>query len=259
VVVRKMSVKNVFRLLASIVVFWGHAFGSAQAGQELLEERLVTVELKDIKVKQVLDEIGAQTGLTIDFLGPVPDEKKDISLTQVPVDRAISQIMRLYGIENHAAIYKPRSIVLKVFEANQLKVTLASYSQPQLDLYDYSPLTVEQLGSLKAESDIIIAEMKKSMQPLTPDEMGRVRERSDEIKSEMERSQEPLTPDEMGRLRERSDEIKSEMERSQGPLTSEEVQGLRKRSDQIKSEMERSQEPLTPDEMGRLRKLEPRK
>jgi type II secretory pathway component GspD/PulD (secretin) len=106
----QLSLCFVVLFLLTAIVFSGHNL--AQAEEKPVAERLVSVNLEDQDFTQALKAIADQAGITINIHGQTPAGKRDLSLKQVPLNQALAQVLRLYGVLNHAAAYNPEKRLL---------------------------------------------------------------------------------------------------------------------------------------------------
>ena len=249
----QLSLCFVVLFLLTAFIVMGHNL--AQAEEKPVAERLVSINLEDQDFTQALKAIADQAGITINIHGQAPTGKRDITLKQVPLNQALAQVLRLYGVRNHAAAYNPetRTVMLAILETSTLVAALSPQDQPRIDISMDEPLTREQLEQLKEQSEIIVAEMEEALLPLAPYQLEQLREQNSAMETKMEDAQ-PLTPEQMERLREQSRQIEMEMEEASQPLTLDQLERLREQSrSRIQDEEERTSQPLTEDQLRRLR------
>ena len=243
---------KILLFLLTAFIFIGHSIG--QAEEVPVRERLVSVNLQDQDFTQALEAIAGQAGITVNLHGQMPAGKRDLSMDQVSLGQAIAQVLRMYGVRNHAAAYNPETgtIMLAILETSTYVAALSPQTESKIDIWKSEPLTEDQLARLREQSAIIVAEMEEASQPLTYDQMERLRKQSHEIETEMEDDQ-PLTAEQQERLREQSWQMELEMEQASQPLTQEQLERLREQSRQVEMEMEDASQPLTPEQLERLR------
>jgi hypothetical protein len=239
-------------LLTSFCVM-GHNL--AQAEEKHVAERLVSINLEDQDFTQAMAAIADQAGITIKLHGQTPAGKRDISVTIMPLNEAMAQILRLYGVRNHAAAYNPekKTVMLAILETSTHVAALSPQTEPKIDILKSQLLTDAQLALLQEHSEIIVAEMEESALPLVPFQIEQLREQSSAMETEMEDNQ-PLTPEQLERLREQSRNIQEEEESSSQPLTEEQLQRLSQQSRIIEEEEERASQPLSEEQLQRLQK-----
>jgi small lipoprotein (TIGR04454 family) len=248
-----LSILKIILFLLTAIVFSGHNY--AQAEEKPVVESLVTINLEDQDFTQALKAIADQAGITINIHGQIPAGKRDLSLKQVPLNQALAQVLRIYGVLNHAAAYNPDTgtVMLAILETSTMMAALSPQAQPRIDISLDEPLTPEQLERLKEQSEIIVAEMEESALPLAPFQIEQLREQSSAMEKEMEEASQPLTPEQLERLREQSMQIELEIEEASKPLTPEQMKRLREQSRQQETEVEEASRPLTPEQLERLR------
>ena len=190
-----------------------------------MSQRLVSVELKDQDFTQALETVAGQVGARISFHGKKPEARRDIVLSQVPMGEAISRIMRLYGVQNHAAAYNPESgtIMLAVLGSHETAAWTLEEDTHSQTILRGDPLTVEQFNLLVQDDHEII-------EPLTLAQLN------DLSKSDNEGN--PLTPEQLQSF-ETSDDIELF-----NPLTSEQMWKL--------DAEDQNSEPLSPSQMQQL-------
>jgi hypothetical protein len=214
-VVRNMALKNVFRFMGTSLVFFACTFGAAQAGQELIGERLVSIEVKDQYLSQVLEGIADQVGVAIILRGSKPDHKRDISLNRMPLEKAISQVMWAYGLENHASVYYPETetILLAVLKISTQKMAFLppGSENGEGEVAETKFLTPAEFALLESESPedsktltpgefaILTPEPSRDIKTLTSAEFSRLR-------SEEPDGHKTLTAEEYSRLEQESPE-----------------------------------------------------
>ena len=197
---------------------------------ESYANRLVTVELYDKDLMQVLSAISDQVGIKIIFSGKQPTMKTDIKMVGVTFENAINNVLHNYEVKNHTIVYNTTE---NAIERIELHVYAGNYVSPEaitnLD---------QKMEPLSAQSDHIEEKMRMSEIPLSQEQMARDSEKSDHIKAEMEKGTLPLTKEQMAKDKEKSDRIKAEMEKETLPLTKEQMAKDKEKSDRIKAEME---------------------
>ena len=233
------------------IFFIGHNY--AQAEEIPVRERLISVDKQNQDFTQALESIANQAGITINVHGQIPEGKRDLSMSQVPMGQAMAQVLRMYGVRNHAAAYNPETgtVMLAILETSTHVAALSPEAEPTIDFWD-KPLTEDQLARLREQSEIIVAEMEESALPLAPFQIEQLREQSSAMEKEMEESSQPLTPEQLERLREQSFVIELEMEEASRPLTPEQLERLRKQSRRIQEAEESASKPLTREQMQQL-------
>jgi hypothetical protein len=228
---------------------------SARALQDLGNDHLLSIEMKNMNFQQVIDAVAAKMNMTIVLHGEQPIVKRDISFSTMPLEQALGRIMRLYGVENHAEIFNTDN-------NNLVRVDVHLYSttgdvpnlqtQNAMDVSDSEkPLTFDQMSNLIAQSELIEEELKESALPLTPEQTERLRLQSEELEAEINTGSAPLTSEQLANLKERSQMIELEEQHDQ-TLSSDQLQRLRQNSSKIEMEMERAQQPLSEEQVLRL-------
>lgn len=229
----------------------------ARADNIPLKERLISIDLQDHDFTQVMEVIAGQAGVGVDVRGAKPALRRDISFHQVPLGQAMAQLMRAYGVMNHAAAYDPeaKSIMLVLLKTIPVDLADDSWRKDVQEDHDsfFKPLTQEQLERLREQNILYLAQMEEAMKPLTQEQMELLREESEKIEAEMEEAMQPLTPEQMERLQEQSFWIELEMEEASQPLTDEQIERLREQSRRIQEEQDRAAQPLTDEQLRRLR------
>jgi hypothetical protein len=220
----------------------------ARPMQALESKRLVTLEIKDQNFSRTIEAIAGQLKIEILYHGPEPAAKRDISLANVPLDQAVSRIMRTYGIENHVTVYNTdKNILVQVevhgFSGAGVVLPLQNQKRPGMGA-DRGPLTLDQTDRLIAQSALIDAEMDENSRRLTPEQVEQLKSHTEEIEAEKAKSMKPLTPQQLDQLKTRSQKIELEQQHDQ-PLTPEQLQKLRRNSDRIEAELEGKSQPLT--------------
>ena len=186
--------------LLTAIFFIGHNYVHAE--EMPVRERLISVDKKDQDFTQALEAIANQAGIAINIHGQIPEGKRDLSMDQMPLGEAISKIMRLYGVQNHAAAYDPESktIMLAVLGSGTYVVSLSpdktevvqtTLAEVQQVIEDYNrkyqdPASIEVLppekpgekGTTLAEVQQIIEDYDRKYQDpnhvevLPPDRLG---------------------------------------------------------------------------------------
>ena len=238
--------------LLTAIFFIGHNY--AQAEEIPVRERLISVDKQDQDFVQALESIADQAGINLNIHGQIPEGKRDLSMDQMPLGKAMAQVLRMYGVRNHAAAYNPETgtVMLAILETSTHVAALSPEAEPTIDFWD-KPLTEDQLARLREQSEIIVAEMEEISKPLTPEQLERLFDKSADIEWEMNEISQPLTPEQLERLRGQSAEIEREMHNNALPLTTEQMQKLRDQSSVIESEMIETTKPVNPEQLMQLK------
>jgi hypothetical protein len=229
----------------------------AYANPSMKEERLVTIQKQDQSLLQALESVAEQMDIEIVFNGAEPSVKLDISIQHSNLDRAISKIMRLYGVENKAILYdakNDRLVQLVIHGYKSMKGEV--WTSPDITLNkleDHSPLTLAQTDMLASQSQQMQAEMQDKMKPLTPEQLKQLQDKSAEIVLKEEMIIVPLTEEHLEQLKNKNRSIELEEEERRQPLTPAQIQKLKENSDKIAGEMGSMEgkppQPLTEKQM----------
>ncbi|MDZ7833000.1 MAG: hypothetical protein U5L07_14730 [Desulfobacterales bacterium] len=182
------------------------------------QNNFICIDKKEQTFGQVLEDIGQQTNLNIKTRGNEPAVTKDISFSEISLKEALSKILKLYDVRNHAAIYNSEkaTLTLYLFESYYHIAGLPSQSETQSDLTFIEPLTQEQIDQLIPE---------KEHEPLTQEQIDQLipekehepltQEQIDQLIPEKEHK--PLTPEQTAQLI---------PEKEHKPLTQEQINQL---------------------------------
>lgn len=78
----------------------------ALAGESIpVNERLVNIALHGAQFEQALDSIAQELDVGILLAGERPQGKRDVILKEVRFDKALSTLMSMYGVVNHATSF----------------------------------------------------------------------------------------------------------------------------------------------------------
>ena len=184
---------------------------SLPASEDSVRDRLICLDLQNHDFTQIMESIADQAQITIKIQGYIPPGKRDIQLKQVPVDKAVEQIMRLYGIQNHAVSYITSESRIRLamfgFPPDVLLTRQENYpSKSTLKENDCSPagngpekpadraeivlarmnndgsLTLEQVQMLDRQNINFLIESKG--RSLTPDQILQLKEQSAQFEAE---------------------------------------------------------------------------
>lgn len=194
------------------------------------ENKLVTITEDQQSFNQVIASISEQTDVNIIFHGNQPDTTQNISFSNQTIDQALSRILRIFKIENHATIYN-------VNEKNIL----------QIDLYGYTEKDSSNVYRYNNDAPAITDETA-----LTMSEFDQLALQSNKIEDQFKKQSEPLTQEELDSLKEQSNRIEEEIKRNSAPLTQEEIEGLKNQSKILEQNFQEQSTPLTPAEMKQL-------
>ena len=105
--------------LLTAIFFIGHNY--VQAEEVPVRERLISIDKQDQDFTQALKAIADQAGINFNVHGQVPSGNRDLSLKDIPLDQAMTQILRMYGVSNHAVAYNPETgTVMLTFLGSQM-------------------------------------------------------------------------------------------------------------------------------------------
>lgn len=206
-------------------LFFTTASGFAIPTEKIADHRFVNLDLKAKDFIQVLSSLSDQIGIDIVFSGEHPDTKKDIKIAEVPLDRAIVQIVRHYDIENHAVVYKTEGGVekIKLYGYNERTGTSPSFSTVNLAKsieHDETPVSREQLDLLATQSQPI--KLEEGRQPLTYEQLTKLKKEESEI-IESDEGIKPLLAEQKRILKERNEEVRADSFDNQAPLQKEKL------------------------------------
>jgi len=155
--------------LIPATLFFSPIQGIAQ--DMLVLQRPVSLDKKGLDLKQAIEAVARQSDLNITIQGEKPPGTRDIFLSEMPVEKAIKQILKMYGVQNHAAVYFLENKIIMLFiaktsgmtaslpdEDNVIKVmTPGEFAKlPPGKQDDCQPMTAEKFKQLpKGEADDI--------------------------------------------------------------------------------------------------------
>ena len=170
--------------LLTAIFFIGHNY--AQAEEIPVRERLISVNKQDQNFTQALEAIANQAGIAINIHGQIPEGKRDLSMDQMPLGKAMAQVMKMYGVLNHAAAYNPDTgtVMLAILETSTMVARLPSKDEPEIEIsLSMEPLTGDQISQLVpdnpidympltlAQIDMLEPDDESDYQPLSPEQM----------------------------------------------------------------------------------------
>jgi hypothetical protein len=247
----QLSLCFVVLFLLTAIVFSGHNL--AQAEEKPVAERLVSVNLEDQDFTQALKAIADQAGITINIHGQMPQTKRDLFLKQVPLNQALAQVLRLYGVRNHAAAYNPETgtVMLAILETSTLVAALTPQAQPKNDMENDHNLTQEQLAKLQDYSNLMIAEIDHDHEFLSYEQQEMMKEHSDRMEGETK--DDSLTPEQIQKLIEYSAQHDFQETDVDTPLREDQIEELRNYSSQKNQETDMDTTILSPEQIEVMR------
>jgi len=106
----------------------GLCFGThpVKAEEAPILASLVTIDKKQVNITQVFETIREQSGVNVKIQGNKPSAKRDVILPEMPMNQAIKKVLKLYGIESHAAVYNfdTKDVLLVILQASAMPDTL---------------------------------------------------------------------------------------------------------------------------------------
>lgn len=237
--------------LLTAIFFVGHNY--IQAEEKTVSERLVSLELKDQDFTQALEAIADQVGITINIHGQIPEGKRDMSMDLMPLGKAMAQVMKMYGVRNHAAAYNPEAgtVMLAILETSTQIAALSPQTQPKVDMVNDHNLTQKQFSQLRDYSNLMIAGLDQDHEFLSYEQMEMLKEYSDQMEGDT--TDDPLTPEQIQQLWEYSSQHDFQETDVDTPLTADQIEYLRNYSSQKNQETEMDTTPLSPDQIEVMR------
>ena len=172
------------------------------AADDTLRKRNLCLDLKNQDFTQIMESIAEQAKISIKIQGYIPPGKRDLQLKQVPVDKAVEQVMRLYGIQNHAVSFNTSGSNLKLamfgVPANSILSNQTTEHSSEIVLKDGEQhAVVDRLEQLRGKSEMVLAKMNDNGS-LTSEQLQRLNKQNIYFLNDTSRS---LTPDQLHQLR----------------------------------------------------------
>ena len=189
---------------------------------------LLRFSLEEASFEEALEELSRQSGVEILAQGIRPEARINLDLTDLTLDQALKEVVKVFGVENYARYTRAGAVNIWVLRAGtppaissvaipeDSQMFQTSLTSEQLSMFEDDPadrpfpLTVAQLQQLEPEDKL------ESSRPLTPEQMQK-------LDSEDSYSP-PLTEEQMSMLQQQDDS--QVFDRGSGPLTSEQLQLL---------------------------------
>ncbi len=223
-----------------------------------LRDRLVSLNLEDADFMQALDAIANDIDATVRFIGEKPSGNRNINLKEVVFGQAVSRIMRMYGVYNHAAAYDMETntltvAILRSSSSNEIVVHPMRGGRGILWDHD-APLTDAQLRLLRERSAIYFAQLEESdsQQPLTYEQIELLNQLNADPEDKIG-SDTVLSEQQLHELKTASDDYERRDLIWSQPLNEDQIDVLRERALHHDADMQQYQQPLTPDQIQRLR------
>lgn len=216
-----------------------------------LRDRLVNLNLEDADFMQALDAISEQLNIKINFRGQRPSGERSLVLSGVPLGVAITRVVRLYGVQSHAAAYSTESMTttLAILRTSSVADLSRHRLRTGISFEDSDPLTPVQMEYLAHQNSFVLAGMEEAMQPLAHHQMEYLREIGT-VRDEDEGAS--LTSGQKEALQDQSLLIEKDMEYTSQPLTPQEIQQLEYPGYRGIHEEGQEQRPLTNDQLRML-------
>ena len=136
-----------------------------QASVDSVRNRLICLDFQNQEFTQIMESIANQAQISIKIKGFIPSGKRDLQLNQVPVDKAVEQLMRLYGIQNHAVSYSTSESRIRLamfgFPPDALLTRRADYPSKSRLKENDCPSAGEGLEKPAEKAEMVLARVKK--------------------------------------------------------------------------------------------------
>ncbi len=178
-----------------------------------VREKIININSDNKCFKQIMEIISGQAEVLINVKGHIPSGKRDFYLNDISLEQAIDQVMRFYGVQNHAVAYNSgdNSLVLALFgisnpaSLSSQTAHLSSDKEPNYDDQSQPKKHLEQPGE---EKETMLTKLEKDTS-LTPDQLQRLQKQNSQFLTELNRN-DSLAPNQLQQLKKQSMQFEAE-------------------------------------------------